>query len=117
MALLLGLVGIYGVVSYALSQRTREIGIRMALGAQTAQLKGMLMRQVLLLAAIGVALGLGGAAALTRLMRSLLFGVAASDPVTYAVMAAALFATATLAGWLPARRVTRIEPMRALREQ
>jgi ABC-type antimicrobial peptide transport system permease subunit len=117
MALLLGLVGIYGVVSYALSQRTREIGIRMALGAQTAQLKGMLMRQVLLLAAIGVALGLGGAAALTRLMRSLLFGVAASDPVTYAVMAAALFATAALAGWLPARRVTCIEPMRALREQ
>ncbi len=117
MALLLGLVGIYGVVSYTLSQRTREIGIRMALGAQNAQLKGMLVRQVLLLAIIGVALGLGGAAALTRLMRSLLFGVAAWDPVTYVVMAAVLFATAALAGWLPARRVTRIEPMRALREQ
>jgi predicted permease len=117
MALLLGLVGIYGVVSYTLSQRTREIGIRMALGARNAQLKGMLVKQVLLLALLGVALGLGGAAALTRLMKSLLFGVAALDPVTYAVMAAVLLATATLAGWLPARRVTRIEPMRALREE
>ena len=89
----------------------------MALGAQNAQLRTMLLSQVLLLAAIGIALGLGGAAALTRLMRSLLFGVAAWDPVTYVVMATVLFATAALAGWLPARRVTRIEPMRALREQ
>jgi len=117
MALLLGLVGIYGVVSYTLSQRTREIGIRMALGAQNAQLRTMLLTQVLLLAGIGIALGLGGAAALTRLMGSLLFGVAALDPVTYAIMATVLFGTAALAGWLPARRVTRIEPMRALREQ
>ena len=104
MALLLGLVGIYGVVSYTMSQRTREIGIRMALGAQNAQLRTMLLSQVLLVAGIGIALGLGGAAALTRLMRSLLFGVSALDPVTYAVMAAVLFATAALAGWLPARR-------------
>jgi predicted permease len=116
MALTLGLVGIYAVVSYTLSQRTREIGIRMALGAHNAQLKGMLLRQVLLLATIGVALGVGGAAALTRLMRSLLFGVTALDPATYAVMVVLLLATAALAGWLPARRVTRIEPMRALRE-
>jgi putative ABC transport system permease protein len=117
MALLLGLVGIYGVVSYTLSQRTREIGIRMALGAQTAQLKGMLLRQVLLLALIGIALGLGGAAGLTQLMRSLLFGVTALDPVTYVVTAAVLFVTAALAGWVPTQRVTRIEPMRALREE
>jgi ABC-type antimicrobial peptide transport system permease subunit len=117
MALLLGLVGIYGVVSYTLSQRTREVGIRMALGAQSAQLKGMLVGQVLLLVLIGIALGLGGAATLTRLMESLLFGVAALDPVTYVVVATVLLATATLAGWLPARRVTRIDPMRALREE
>jgi len=117
MALLLGLVGIYGVVSYTLSQRTREIGIRMALGAQPAQLKGMLLRQVLLLALLGIALGLGGAAALTQLMRSLLFGVTALDPVTYGVTAAVLFVTAALAGWVPTRRVTGIEPMRALREE
>jgi ABC-type antimicrobial peptide transport system permease subunit len=117
MALLLGLVGIYGVVSYTLSQRTREVGIRMALGARNAQLKMMLVRQVLLLAVLGVALGVGAAAALTRLMKSLLFGVAALDPVTYAVGAAVLLATAALAGWLPARRVTRIAPTRALREE
>ena len=117
MALLLGLVGIYGVVSYTLSQRTREVGIRMALGAQSAQLKRMLVGQVLLLVLIGIALGLGGAATLTRLMESLLFGVAALDPVTYVVVASVLLATGTLAGWLPACRVTRINPMRALREE
>jgi ABC-type antimicrobial peptide transport system permease subunit len=117
MALLLGLVGIYAVVSYTLSQRTREVGIRMALGARSAQLKGMLVGQVLLLVLIGIALGLGGAATLTQLMESLLFGVAALDPVTYVVVATVLLATATLAGWLPARRVMRIDPMRALREE
>jgi predicted permease len=117
MALLLGLVGIYGVVSYTLSRRTREVGIRMALGAPTAQLKGMLVGQVLLLVVVGIALGLGSAAALTRLMQSLLFGVTALDPVTYGVMAGALLAAAALAGWLPARRVTRVDPMRALREE
>jgi hypothetical protein len=117
MALLLGLVGIYGVVSYTLSQRTREVGIRKALGAQNAQLKRMLMRQVLLLVVVGVAFGLGGAAALTRLMESLLFGVAALDPITYLLVPTVLLATATLTSCLPARRVTRIEPMRALREE
>jgi predicted permease len=117
MALLLGLVGIYGIVSYTLSRRTREVGIRMALGARNAQLKGMLVRQILLLVIIGIALGLGTAAALTRLMESLLFGVATLDPLTYVVVPAVLLATATLAGWLPARRVTRIDPMCALRAE
>jgi putative ABC transport system permease protein len=115
MALLLGLVGIYGAISYMVAQRTREIGIRMALGAQNAALKRMLVSQVLLLVGVGVALGLGGAAALTRLMQSLLFGVTALDPATFVVVPIVLVVTALLAGYLPARRVTRIDPMHALR--
>ncbi|HEY3518840.1 MAG TPA: FtsX-like permease family protein, partial [Gammaproteobacteria bacterium] len=117
MALLLGLVGIYAVIAYVLAQRTREIGIRMALGAQIGALKGMLLRQVLALVAVGVALGVGGAAALTRLMESLLFGVTALDAATYVSVSAALFAVAVLAGYLPARRVTRVDPMQSLRAE
>jgi predicted permease len=117
MALLLGLVGIYAVIAYVFAQRTREIGIRMALGAQTRALKGMLVGQVLALVAIGVALGAAGAAALTRLMESLLFGVAALDPATYVVVSVALFAVALLAGYLPVRRVTRVDPMQSLRAE
>jgi putative ABC transport system permease protein len=117
MALSLGLLGIYGVISYTLAQRTREIGVRMALGARAAQLRRMLLRQVLLLVTVGVALGIGGAAALTRLMESMLFGVTALDAPTFAAMAATLVAAAIVAGYLPARRVTRIDPMRALREE
>jgi putative ABC transport system permease protein len=117
MALTLGLVGIYGVVSYMLSRRTHEIGIRMALGAQHGALKRMLLTQVLTLIGIGVALGLGGAAALTRLMSSLLFGVTALDPVTYVGVAALLVSAGLLAAYLPARRVTRVDPMQALRTE
>jgi predicted permease len=117
MALALGLLGIYGVISYTLAQRTREIGVRMALGARDAQLKRMLLGRVLVLVTVGVAVGLGGAAALTRLMKSMLFGVTALDAPTFGAMAAALVAVAIVAGYLPARRVTRIEPMRALREE
>jgi len=117
MALLLGLIGIYAVIAYALAQRTREIGIRMALGARAGALKGMLIGQVLALAALGVALGLGGAALLTRLMGSLLFGVTALDPATYVAVSAALFAVALLAGYLPARRITRVDPTSALRAE
>jgi predicted lysophospholipase L1 biosynthesis ABC-type transport system permease subunit len=117
MALLLGLIGIYAVIAYVLAQRTREIGIRMALGAQSGALKGMLLRQVLTLVAVGVALGVGGAAALTRLMESLLFGVTALDAATYASVSATLFAIALLAGYLPARRVTRVDPMQSLRAE
>ncbi|HEX5047592.1 MAG TPA: ABC transporter permease [Gammaproteobacteria bacterium] len=117
MALALGLVGIYGVISYVLAQRTREIGIRMALGAPNAALLSLILGRVLVLVGMGVALGLGGAAALTRLMRSLLFGVTALDPMTYAAVSAVLIATALLAGYLPARRVARVDPMQALRAE
>jgi predicted permease len=117
MALGLGLVGIYGVISYMLSLRTREIGIRMALGAHSATLKRFLLRQVLALVLIGTALGLGGALALAQAMESLLFGVTAFDPATYAIVAILLVATAAVAGYLPARRVTRVDPMQALRAE
>jgi predicted permease len=117
MALLLGLIGIYGVLSYMLSQRTREIGIRMALGAQPSKLRQMFISQVLVLVITGLILGLAGAAALSRLMTSLLFGVTTLDPITYVAMSALLVATALLAGYLPARRVTRVDPMQALRAE
>jgi predicted permease len=117
MALLLGLVGIYGVISYTLAQRTREIGIRMALGARDAALKRMLLGRVLALVLVGAVLGVGGAAAMSRLMESLLFGVTALDPATYALVAVMLVATAAVAGYLPARRVTRVDPMQALRAE
>jgi predicted permease len=115
MSLLLGLVGIYGVIAYVVVQRRRELGIRIALGAPGGALQRMLLRQVLLLVGAGVALGIGGAALLTRLMESLLFGVMALDPVTYVVVAAVLVVTGALAGYLPARRATRVDPMAALR--
>jgi ABC-type antimicrobial peptide transport system permease subunit len=117
MALLLGLVGLYAVIAYVLAQRTRELGIRIALGAQAGTLKGMLLGQVLALVAVGVALGAGGAAVLTRLMESLLFGVTALDPATYIAVSATLFAVGLFAGYLPARRVTRIDPMQSLRAE
>jgi predicted permease len=114
-ALLLGVVGIYGVISYIATQRTREIGIRMALGAATRDVSGLFLRHGLVLSAIGIALGLAGAAGLTRLMTSLLFGVNPLDWVTYAVVAAGLGATAVLASYLPAARAARVDPSVALR--
>jgi predicted permease len=115
MALVLGVVGIYGVIAYAVSQRTREIGIRIALGAPPAGLQGMFVRHGLLLAGIGAALGLAAASGVTRLMSSLLFGITALDPATYAVVSALLIAAAALASYLPARRATAVDPVRALR--
>ena len=115
MALLLSIVGLYGVIAYSVSQRTREIGIRMALGAQSRELGQMFVRQGLWLIAIGVAAGTGAAFAATRLMSSLLFGVRPNDPVTFVSVAALLFATALLASWIPARRATKVDPMTALR--
>jgi predicted permease len=117
MALLLGIVGIYGVIAYAVSQRTREIGIRMALGAQPAVLLRVLVHQGLVLAGIGAALGLAAAAGLTRLMSSLLFGVSALDPFTYAAASALLVAAAVLAGYFPARRAMAIDPVESLRAE
>jgi ABC-type antimicrobial peptide transport system permease subunit len=117
MALILGVVGIYGVIAYAVTQRTREIGIRMALGAQPAALRKMFLRHGLLLAGIGAVIGLGAAAGLTQLMSSLLFGVRALDPFTYIGVAAILIAAAAMASYLPARRATRVDPLDALRAE
>lgn len=115
MALLLGIVGIYGVMSYAVSQRTREMGIRLALGADAAQLKRMFVANALGLAGVGVGIGLAAAAGLTQLMKSLLFGISTLDPVIYSAMPFVLVAAALLAGYLPARRASRIDPSEALR--
>jgi ABC-type antimicrobial peptide transport system permease subunit len=117
MALLLGVVGIYGVTSYRVSQRTREMGIRMALGARGGQLTGMIVTDSLKLAALGAALGLLAALALRRAMAALLFGVGAADPRTYALVSLALLAAATLASYVPARRATQVDPATALRAE
>jgi ABC-type antimicrobial peptide transport system permease subunit len=114
-ALLLGLIGIYGAISYVVSQRTREIGVRMALGASGSLVRGMVVRQGLLLATGGVAVGLVAAALLSSVMGSLLYGVSATDPLTYGGVAVALVAVAALASWLPARRAAGVDPSRALR--
>jgi predicted permease len=117
MALLLGIVGIYGVISYSVSQRTREIGIRLALGAPIAQVTTAFVRSGLILSAIGCACGLVAALVLAPLMRSLLFSVSPSDPLTYVAMAVALIFAAALASYLPARRATKIDPVEALRAE
>ncbi|HEX7237583.1 MAG TPA: ABC transporter permease [Gammaproteobacteria bacterium] len=117
MALLLGVIGIYAVISYSLAQRTHEIGIRIALGAPSAVLKRLVLGHVALLVGIGVAIGLAGAAALTRLMRTLLFGVGALDPATYAAVSALLVGAALVTAYLPARRAARVDPMDALRAE
>jgi putative ABC transport system permease protein len=114
-ALLLGVVGIYGVISYVATQRTREIGIRMALGAAERDVRQLFLRHGVLLSIVGIAAGLAGAAGLTRLMSALLFGVSPMDPATYAAVAAGLAGTALLASYLPARRASRVDPADALR--
>ena len=117
MALALGILGIYGVISYAVSQRTREIGIRMALGAKKSELSWMFVRSALILTGVGTAVGLGAAAALMRLMRTLLFGISPLDPVTFAAVPVVLVAAAALASYLPARRTAAIDPVEALRAE
>jgi predicted permease len=117
MALLLGVVGIYGVIAYSVSQRTREIGIRVALGAQHQELAGMFVRHGLLLTAAGVGCGLIASIALTRLMSSLLFEVSRFDPVTYSAVAIGLVGAAALASYLPSRRAAAVDPIEALRAE
>ena len=117
MALVLGIVGIYGVISYAVTQRRREIGIRVALGAQLPALRRMFVRDGLVLVAVGTAIGLCAAAVLMGLMQSLLFGVSAMDPVTYVVVPVVLMIAAMVASYVPARRVSRADPVEALRAE
>ena len=115
MALLLGIIGIYGVISYSVSQRTRELGIRIALGAGNAELRAMVVGQGILLAAAGVGVGLAAAFAVTRIMSSLLFETSPMDPLTYAVASAGLLASAAIASYLPAHRASSVNPVEALR--
>jgi predicted permease len=117
MALLLGLIGLYGVLSYTIAQRTREIGIRMALGAQRTEITALFVRQGLSLTLIGAAIGLAASCALLRLLSSLLYHVSPFDPLTYATMTAALLLIAALACYLPSRRAASIEPTEALRRE
>jgi len=117
MALLLGIVGLYGVIAYSVSQRRREIGIRSALGAQKRELTGLFVRHAMLLTAGGVTCGLLAALALTRLMSSLLFGIKPTDPATFAVVSIGLLSAAALSSYLPARRAAAVNPVEAMRSE
>jgi predicted permease len=116
-AVILGIVGVYGVMSYAVGQRQRELGLRMALGARAEQVKAMMLRQGLILSGIGVVIGLVLAIGLTRLMAGVLFGVSPLDPITFVVVAVGLTGVALTASYLPARRAARVDPMSALRAE
>jgi putative ABC transport system permease protein len=114
-AMILTTVGVYGVMNYSVAQRTQEIGIRMALGAQPNEVRALILKQGLVLSSIGLAIGLAGGFAMTRLMSSLLYGVSATDPATFAVVALFLAGVALLACYIPAHKATRVDPGVALR--
>jgi predicted permease len=115
-ALLLAAIGIYGLMAYSVEQRTQEIGIRMALGAEVANVRRMILRQGIALAAIGIVIGMGGAFALARQLRSFVFGVTVWDPLVFGTIPCLLAVTAVLAVWWPARRATEVDPAQALRQ-
>ncbi|MBA3385732.1 MAG: FtsX-like permease family protein [Chthoniobacterales bacterium] len=117
LALVLAAVGIYGVMSHVVAGRTREIGLRMALGAQLSDVRGLILRQGMLLAAIGSIIGLALALGGAQMLKTLLYGVSASDPITFMIVATLLLVVALLACWIPARRASRVDPMIALRAE
>jgi putative ABC transport system permease protein len=116
-ALTLASVGLYGVVAHGVTERTHEIGVRMALGAEARHVRGLVVRQGLSMALVGTAIGVAGALALSRWIQALLFGVTATDPATFAAVVAALLAVATIACYIPAWRATRVDPTTALRAE
>jgi putative ABC transport system permease protein len=115
MAMLLASIGLYGLMAYSVEQRTAEFGIRLALGANGSELRNMVVRQAMLLAAVGIVIGLGAAFGLTRWMNTLLFQVKATDPLVFTTVAVVLGVVAFLASYLPARRAVNVDPMIALR--
>lgn len=117
MALFLGAIGLFGVISYVVSQRTREIGVRMALGAEAAQVSRMILIQGLVVTVVGVTAGLAGSVGLTRFMGSILYEVSATDPATFVAAPLLLLGVSLLASWLPARRAARVDPMASLRRE
>jgi ABC-type antimicrobial peptide transport system permease subunit len=117
LAVVLAMIGLYGVMSHLVTQRTREIGVRVALGAAARDVLGLVLRQGVRLALLGVGVGLVAALLLTRVLRSMLFGVGARDPVTFVAMPLLLLGVAAVASWLPARRATRVDPIEALRAE
>jgi putative ABC transport system permease protein len=117
LAVVLAVVGIYGVIAYTVQQRTREIGIRIALGASRERVVAMVVRRGLMLALAGITLGSAAAYAVSRVLQSLLYGVGARDPITFIAVAALLGVVAVLASWVPARRAARVDPLAAMRAE
>jgi ABC-type antimicrobial peptide transport system permease subunit len=115
LALALASIGVYGVMAYSVSQRTRELGIRLALGATSREVRGMVLRQGLMLTGVGIAIGVAVAIGLSRLVADLLYDVSAMDPMTFTVIPAVLIVVAAVAIYIPARRASRVDPVVALR--